>query len=171
MGTHKLPGRLRKELSSPIGELFLDEEISAAKLYEHLEDAIAIVAVGDLTTETLLGLGVRLDVYVVDGREKRHVRTLPVGNYQTKYHVTNSSGTLSDESILAITSTRMAEKPVMIIVDGEEDLLVLPFVATYPDKSYILYGQPNEGIVSISVDGEKRMYARSILREMGINLD
>ena len=40
-------------------------------------------------------------------------------------------------------------KPVRIIVNGEEDLLTVPACIYSPDNHMLLYGQPNEGIVSV----------------------
>ncbi len=38
------------------------------------------------------------------------------------------------------------------MVDGEEDLAVLPCVLTAPPESVVLYGQPGEGVVLCEVD-------------------
>lgn len=40
----------------------------------------------------------------------------------------------------------------MILVDGEEDLAVLPCILTAPSGSLVLYGQPGEGLVVCEVD-------------------
>jgi uncharacterized protein (UPF0218 family) len=37
-------------------------------------------------------------------------------------------------------------------VDGEEDLAVLPCLLNSPKDAFILYGQPNEGVVLVKVD-------------------
>jgi len=41
---------------------------------------------------------------------------------------------------------------VLIVVDGEEDLAVLPCVITAPPGTVVLYGQPGEGVVLCEVD-------------------
>ena len=53
-----------------------------------------------------------------------------------------------------------------IIVKGEEDLLVLPVVLFAPEKSVVIYGQPNEGLVIVKVNEEIRNKAKSIMNAM-----
>ena len=55
------------------------------------------------------------------------------------------------------------EESVRITVDGEEDLLVIPACIYAPDKSVVLYGQPNEGMVIVPVTSEIRNKTKSIL--------
>jgi len=58
------------------------------------------------------------------------------------------------------------EKPVRIVVHGEEDLLVIPTVLFSPEDAVILYGQPNEGLVIVKVNQEIRNKAKSIMNSM-----
>ena len=44
----------------------------------------------------------------------------------------------------------------MIIVDGEEDLAVLPVVLLAPLDSLVFYGQRNQGLVLVKVTEEKK---------------
>ncbi len=41
---------------------------------------------------------------------------------------------------------------VLILVNGEEDLAVIPCVILAPPGSLVLYGQPREGVVICEVD-------------------
>jgi len=43
-----------------------------------------------------------------------------------------------------------------LIIDGEEDLLVLPVVQYAPIGSVVYYGQPGEGLVKVVVTKEKK---------------
>ena len=56
-----------------------------------------------------------------------------------------------------------------IVVDGEEDLATLPVVAMAPDNTKVLYGQPNEGIVIITVNSTVRKRAKNFLNRMREN--
>ena len=38
------------------------------------------------------------------------------------------------------------------MVDGEEDLAVIPLVIAAPDGAIVLYGQPHQGVVLRTVD-------------------
>jgi hypothetical protein len=53
--------------------------------------------------------------------------------------------------------------PSTIVVDGEEDLAVIPLVLTARDGAVVLYGQPREGIVLRIVDSEARNTAHRFL--------
>ncbi|MBM3292454.1 DUF359 domain-containing protein [Candidatus Bathyarchaeota archaeon] len=57
-------------------------------------------------------------------------------------------------------------KKLAIIVEGEEDLLVLPLMADMPLGSVIIYGQPNEGLVIITITEERQNWARNFINQM-----
>jgi len=50
----------------------------------------------------------------------------------------------------------------LIIVNGEEDLAVIPCVLMAPNDSIILYGQPGEGIVVVEADKLKETAKRML---------
>jgi len=49
------------------------------------------------------------------------------------------------------------------MVNGEEDLLVLPACIFAPENAIVLYGQPNEGLVIVKITPEIRNKAQSLL--------
>jgi uncharacterized protein (UPF0218 family) len=53
--------------------------------------------------------------------------------------------------------------PVRIVVNGEEDLLVIPVCVHAPDNSIVLYGQPHEGLVVVEITPEIRNKTQSLL--------
>ena len=57
-------------------------------------------------------------------------------------------------------------KHLAVIIDGEEDLLVLPLMVYLSNGSIIVYGQPREGMVVITVSDERREWARKFISEM-----
>ncbi|HJK04728.1 MAG TPA: DUF359 domain-containing protein [Methanocorpusculum sp.] len=57
----------------------------------------------------------------------------------------------------------MRSMPCMILVEGEEDLAVLPLIERLPDGALILYGQPNEGVVVCEVTPVLRQHAKELL--------
>lgn len=58
------------------------------------------------------------------------------------------------------------DKPVMVLIDGEEDLLTIPAVIEAPVGSVVFYGQPLEGVVAVSVDEKSKSKAREVLQQM-----
>ncbi len=170
MGGQRLSNSLRKKLKKPLGDLVPTSEVSIGYLRKRLAGTNMVVAVGDATTATLVKSGVRLDIHVVDDKEKRKPANYPQVKYRTEYDVVNPPGTLTEESLAAVTSAAKAKGPVQILVEGEEDLLTLLFMATYPNGTRILYGQPDEGIVVIELDDRGRKLAQAIMKEMMVDL-
>ncbi len=78
---------------------------------------------------------------------------------KTVFHVKNPQGTITEEAIATILESLKNRKETQIIVDGEEDLLTLIAVQHAPDKSLVVYGQPNEGIVVVEVTEKKKAEA------------
>ena len=59
-----------------------------------------------------------------------------------------------------------ANQKTQIVVDGEEDLLVIPAVVLAPERSIVAYGQPNQGIVVIEVTKRNKLKCRQIIDSM-----
>jgi uncharacterized protein (UPF0218 family) len=49
------------------------------------------------------------------------------------------------------------------VVDGEEDLAVVPLALAAPDGAALVYGQPGAGVVVSIIDPERRALARALL--------
>lgn len=168
MKLYPLPKKLRAELKKPLGRLLTSEEITEPNLRSYLSSSIMAITVGDTTTERLLEMKITPTVQIVDGREMRNVRSLPISAHKTEIRTTNPPGTISEEAVEAISCALRSEKPVRIVVDGEEDLLTLIVLALYPKDSIVLYGQPYEGIVMIKVNDDIRRSAKTFLKKMGL---
>jgi hypothetical protein len=54
------------------------------------------------------------------------------------------------------------------MIDGEEDLLALVAVLYAPEKSLVVYGQPNEGMVVVEVTKEKKTETCKFLEAMKV---
>ena len=164
---YPLPDDLRSELKKPLGKLIPSSEVSKQRLQEEVAGAKFVVAVGDATSETLSRLTIQPDIYVIDGKEQRSVRKLPSLKARNEIKVRNPPGFISEEAFEAILKAATLEKPVKMLVEGEEDLLALVFLATYPSSTVLFYGQPNEGVVVTRVETcrEKAIY---VLRRMGV---
>ncbi|MDD1655951.1 MAG: GTP-dependent dephospho-CoA kinase family protein [Methanomicrobiales archaeon] len=153
----RLPEDIRSELKKPFGELYPSLSAILPRLRGHV-----VYTVGDVVTHHLVRAGVTPDVAIIDGHTMRtpctRVPSLPCRRIEAR----NPRGTISDELILAIRDA-VAHPPAVIVVEGEEDLAVLPLVLEAPTGALVLYGQPGEGVVLRRVDREARKAARAYL--------
>jgi len=135
------------------------------KLYPSLEKILPLIkgrivfAVGDVVTHNLQKAGVTPALAIVDGHTMRSpCSSMPVAK-GTVFHVKNPAGTLSDE-LIQVLNEALRHSPSTIIVDGEEDLAVIPLVLAAPEGSIILYGQPEKGVVLRFVDPDAKKTAQ-----------
>lgn len=162
----RLPESLRPQLKKPFGLLIRDSEVTKSGISDKIPKDAFVITVGDATTEKMLSFGFNPSLQIVDALEKRNKRELPAGNAKTVLTCTNPAAEITDESISTIRKALKMPFPVRIIVNGEEDLLVLPVAVYAPDNSVILYGQPNEGLVLVRLTEEVRNRAKSIMDSM-----
>ncbi|KAF1078965.1 GTP-dependent dephospho-CoA kinase family protein [Methanogenium sp. MK-MG] len=155
---YTLPDECRKYFRDPFGPLFPDIATAGSVFADCM-----IIAVGDVVTYNLVTAGILPDVAVIDGSTMRepcdHVVDLPV----PEVGVSNPAGMLTGALIRAIEDA-MNAGPCLIRVDGEEDLAVIPAVRAAPDGACVLYGQPGEGVVVITVDKNARDKADTLFR-------
>lgn len=161
----KLPEKLRQALKSPIGVLIKDKDVTRANLLRFLSAGSYIITVGDATSEKMLYFNLTPSLQIVDGLEKR-VKRKPPQSTAKKFFCNNPAGEITTESIDTIRSAISLKPPVQIIVNGEEDLLVIPACIYAPQNAVVLYGQPNEGLVVIMVTEEIRNKTKAILKLM-----
>ena len=151
-----LPEIERVKFKEPFGVLFPD----IVKALEYLGDA-PVYAVGDVVTRNLWRKGVVSDLSVIDGNTMREpclcTPLLPVKRIEVK----NPAGYITEELISALRAG-VDNPPVLVHVDGEEDLAVIPLVMMLPLKSAVLYGQPGEGVVVRIVDSESKKRAQEL---------
>jgi uncharacterized protein (UPF0218 family) len=173
-GTSEPPRTLRLEgregLKSPKGDLFHTKDGSPQqRVIERIEkeESTLVLAIGDVTTSTLLDEGYTPNVMVIDGITKRGVYERKF-NAEIEYLVYNPAATIYPEAWSAIDTAIHHRQPTLISVDGEEDLLGFPAVLLAPEGSVVLYGQPDEGVVWIPVNRENKKLARELLEQMPI---
>jgi len=162
-----LSNDLRDQLKTPLGNLIRDNDPNKENIIKKKSIESIIITVGDRTTENLLQLGVKPQIQIVDGLEKRSKRVVPTDDKtNTKLFCKNPPGEITDESMKVIQEAFSSEPPVRILVDGEEDLLVIPVCMYAPENSVVMYGQPNEGLVIVTVTPEIRAKVQKILDTM-----
>ena len=116
-------------------------------------------------SSNILKAGIKIDIVIVDHRIMREsVEPLEIDREYVK--VVNIPGTISAESQVVLHEIAKKCLNLFIIVDGEEDLLVLPLMVYMPLDSIIIYGQPREGMVVITLTQERKDWARDFMNKM-----
>lgn len=137
-------------------------------LYQSIDDVVSLIegkdvyTVGDVVTHNLRKKGITPTVAVVDGYTMRSPCSRMMAVQGKCIQVKNPAGTITDELICALEQA-VRNPPSTIIVDGEEDLAVIPLVLTAHDGAIVLYGQPHKGVVLRTVDSEARNIAQRFL--------
>ena len=173
-GTSEPPRELPKDgrtiLKSPKGDLFAAKDGTPEKrVVDRIqqEQPKCVIAVGDVTTSTILKQNYRPQVMIVDGITKR-------GQFGERfsadriYTIYNPAAMIFPEAWSVIDTAIHNDGTSLIDVEGEEDLLGFPAVLLAPDGSLVLYGQPDVGIVWIPVNKENKKIAQELLGKMPI---
>ena len=163
----QLPDDLRDQLKNPLGNLIKDNDPNKESIIKKIFAESVVITVGDRTTENMIQLGIRPQIQIIDGLEKRNQHLVPVDDtINTNLSCKNPPGEITEESMQVIQEAFSSEPPVRITVDGEEDLLVIPACIFAPENSVVMYGQPNEGFVIVQITPEIRAKVQKILDSM-----
>jgi uncharacterized protein (UPF0218 family) len=152
-----LPEEHRRLFKEPFGTLYqsIDEVVPFIKGKD-------VYTVGDVVTHNLRKKGITPAVAVVDGYTMRSPCNRMPELHGECIQVKNPAGTITDELIRALERA-VRNPPSTIVVDGEEDLAVIPLILTAQDGTIVLYGQPHKGVVLRTVDSEARKTAQRFL--------
>ena len=162
-----LPESLREELKIPLGVLLPDKETTKENIEKFLTPDSYIITVGDRTTEKMIDFGLVPSLQIIDNLEKRTKRESPkLQENTTELFVDNPPAEITLQSIDLIKNAFLSTSPVRIIVNGEEDLLVIPVCIYAPQNTVVFYGQPNEGLVIVKVTTEIRNKTQNLLDSM-----
>lgn len=85
--------------------------------------------------------------------------------------VDNPPGTVTVDLLEALADALTGPDSTVVLVDGEEDLAVLPAVVAAPDGASVVYGQPGEGMVLAIANHDRRGVARDLLERMEGDLE
>ncbi|PVX26322.1 MAG: hypothetical protein CW691_01765 [Candidatus Bathyarchaeum sp.] len=130
------------------------------------EKPSTVISVGDIVSQHMIERNLVLDVLIVDNKTMRKpIQPITVDTDQTLY-AKNPPGTITDEAWDAIKRATKNKGRTKIIIDGEEDLLTLVTVLSAPKDAFVVYGQPQKGIVVVKVTKETREKMRSIVDAM-----
>jgi hypothetical protein len=121
--------------------------------------------VGDFVTRNILGHGFEPDIVVIDNKVMRE-EVSPIKLDREEKSVSNDPGTISAQAYNTLREATILNKKLVVIVEGEEDLLVLPLMAMLPINSAIIYGLPGEGLVAMRITEDKRRWAMEFMDKM-----
>ncbi len=160
----------RASLKTPKGDVYAAKDGKPEeRVVQRIKDEspIKVIAVGDMTSDTILREGYTPDVMIVDGITKRG----PYGkefSASQEFTIYNPAAVIYPEAWSTVNTAIHDPEKSLIIVDGEEDLIGFPAVLLAPNGSAVLYGQPDVGIVWIPVNEDNKKIARNLLNNMPI---
>lgn len=158
--TFFLPDSLRSTLKKPIGEI-----VTASELLSFKEKKEYIITVGDITTKTFVQNGIIPSLAIIDFVVERMrtfhaVQELGFSGQEHIYHMENKKSTISPGvfTLLShlLSPSVLGSQTSVLVISGEEDLLVLPVILLAPLHTIVVYGQPNVGMVQVIVTEEKK---------------
>ena len=159
---------MRGELKKPLGRLLrgdVSDNVDVLRRMLEEERPPCFATVGDYVTFYVIGSGLDPDLAVVDHRVMRN-DVEPFDFRRKRVTVSNPAGTIKAEAQRVLGDAITLKKRLGVVVEGEEDLLVLPLMAMMPIGSVIVYGQPREGMVVVTVTEERRRWAKDFMAEM-----
>jgi pantetheine-phosphate adenylyltransferase len=171
-GNRIMPDILRDNLSHPIGPVLTPEQAIASF---SLHEKNIIVAVGDVTTKMFFEHECIPTISIID----LNVRREPFNTFEfiprdlavNIFSVESGPGYITPQAEAAVDEALITPGNNIIIVGGEEDLLVLTAISKVPVGSYVYYGQPPttegdkriEGLVEVAVTDEIKKQIENIL--------
>lgn len=143
-----LPDNLRKKLLKPFGKLFMKEFVFKTKF--------GFATVGDVTTiranrKRKIPQIAIFDFLVKRKKSFKDIKELDFKGNEQVVSVVNPPGTVTSNLFKAIAFAFKDNKKTLIRIKGEDDLAVLPLILCAPLNFHIYYGQPDKGVVEISV--------------------
>ena len=160
-----LPDTLRQKLQKPFGSVV--QRVDMEKF-----DPQKLIAVGDVTTKVLHEAHVlpalSLIDFVVERQNQQHdmkrlgiTSEIIVSAENPHSSLTPSLWNALEKSLILAKE----QKRVVIVVEGEEDLAVLPLLLLAPKNWVICYGQPRVGMIAIPVTESSKEQAITILSQ------
>jgi len=121
-----------------------------------------LCTVGDIVTHNALKHGLVPAVAIVDGYTMRKPCHRVPEAFPNVYYAKNPAGTITRDLVGALRRA-IDSPPALVIVEGEEDLAVIPLALLVAPGSIVIYGQPGEGVVIRRIDEGAREDARRLL--------
>jgi pantetheine-phosphate adenylyltransferase len=163
----RLTEDLRHEFQEPFGELLKDTN-NIFELRNNL-----LFTVGDVTARNFneKQIGQNLSIIDFNVARERKFSSFPdlgfTGNEKI-FKIDNPAGYITSNlfrKLAEIIRTNILGKTILLI-NGEEDLAVLPLILLSPLGGLIFYGQPGKGLMKITVSRESKDKAYSLISKL-----
>jgi hypothetical protein len=179
--TVKITPELIVILKKPLGKFFKGSEDETVKMVkEYFSNLNAenkpplIISVGDICTRSLHNNKIEIDIGIIDGKTLRTSDEIVDFPSENIFKLINRKGYIEGNAWNVVArAIEDKNKPILIAVKGEEDLLTLIAVLEAPMKSIVFYGQPpiesynmDQGLVMITVTEEKKEEFLGYLQKM-----
>lgn len=162
-----LPLKFRTRMREPLGSILKESEVH--DVIDGDRDKF-LIAIGDRTTQTILSEEITLKFAAIDMQVERKRVTWEKMMYDQLIHdatvhtLVSGPGYVSHEASRLIRQWSIDGFPkTVLVIDGEEDLLVLPVLTQAPLDSILYYGQPGKGLVRAVVDTKLKEKAEDLL--------
>jgi len=157
-----------ERLKVPFGKLFTGPPGKTIPQLKQMIEEIRppmVVTVGDVVSIETLRAGLEVHLRIVDNRSMR--KEIPGSSFPIRntFYVKNPPGAITMEAWHTIKRA-LREEGAVIFVEGEEDLLVLPVVLESPTDSFVVYGQPREGLVVVTATALKKKEVAAMMDQM-----
>lgn len=158
---------MRDEFRKPYGKLYTTTPEDVKSQIKGKK----VVCVGDVISANTINAGIEPDIIVIDLRKSRKEldsKTRRVlENFGGKtVRVENPPGVIKSKFWEVIKESLQSNCPVKIIVEGEEDLAVTPFIMEGDSDTVILYGLMEKGFVLVNINKDVKEKVRKLLDRM-----
>ena len=171
MTLYRVDDKVKTRLKHPLGKLIVGgPDVTIPQLIDLVVkcDPKKVISVGDVVSSALRRRGINVAIYVIDHKtERKSISQSIVGPREVT--VKNPPGGITREAIRLLQQVLEQDEPTVVLVDGEEDLLVLPSVLYSPIGSVVVYGQPLVGIVVVMVSLDSKNMVSELMEAMRIS--
>lgn len=159
-----LPENLRQELKEPFGEMLVNiEGLSNNK------NSLTIT-VGDITAKIFNEKSLDQKLSIIDFKVARkkefaNIKDLGFVGNEAIFNVNNPAGSITASlfgKLAEIFKSDLVGK-IILEINGEDDLAVLPLILTVPLNTIIYYGQPGQGLVKVLVSESVKQIAYGLV--------
>jgi len=160
-----VPEEMKLELRKPIGKVFED----GRKALDFIRKRKGrLVSVGDACSYFLVSHEITPDMIIIDGKEKRRKFTKNIVYTGKVRSAKNPRGRITVDLWRTVEDAikHLGKEKQKIVVDGEEDLAVLPVCMHCTEGTVVVYGQWDIGLVVAVMNKSTRERIKAIIENI-----